>query len=115
MSESCSELIISAEELARIRAACQRRAAELEAATVSQCLPLAPGPSQSVCEALPIPPSIPATLSEVERFAAALEAMPANVRRFFQAEESIVSPRQLESAQDRLEREVRASFGGWCG
>jgi hypothetical protein len=57
MSESCGELIISAEDLARIQAA--------------------------------------------------------NVRRFFQAEEPIVSPRRSESAQDRLEREARASFGGW--
>jgi hypothetical protein len=31
------------------------------------------------------------------------------------AEESIVSPRQSESAQDRLELEARASFGGWPG
>src|SRR5215468_6397970 len=41
--------------------------------------------------------------------------MPANVRRFFQAEELIVSPRQLDIAQDRFEHETRASFGGWCG
>ena len=58
---------------------------------------------------------IAAELPEAERFAAAVPDMPANVRRFFQAEEPIVSRRQSESAQDRLEREARASFGGWCG
>jgi hypothetical protein len=41
--------------------------------------------------------------------------MPANVPRFFQAENPFVSPRQLESAQNRLERQHRASFGGWPG
>jgi hypothetical protein len=41
--------------------------------------------------------------------------MPANVRRFFQAEDPTVPPKQLESDQDRLEREARASFGGWVG
>jgi hypothetical protein len=40
---------------------------------------------------------------------------PSNGERFFQSDDSFVSPRQLESAQDRLEREVRTSFGGWCG
>jgi hypothetical protein len=54
-------------------------------------------------------------LTDAERFAAAVEAMPANMRRFFQAEEPIVSPQQRESDQDRLEREARASFGGWAG
>jgi hypothetical protein len=54
-------------------------------------------------------------VSEAERFAAALETMPANVRRFFQAEEPFVSSRQLETAQERIEREARSGFGGWCG
>ena len=94
MSESCGELIISAEDLACIRAACQR-AAELEAATSAE-LRLS-------------------SEQEAERFAATVPDIPANVRRFFQAEEPIVSPRQSKSAQDRLEREVRASFGGWFG
>jgi hypothetical protein len=76
---------------------------------------IAPESSQSAREALPDPRPSLATVSEAERFAAAVETMPANVRRFFQAEESFVSPRQLESAQDRLEREARGSFGGWCG
>jgi hypothetical protein len=57
-------------------------------------------------------PASRAQESEAERFAAAVPDMPANVRRFFQAEEPFVSPRQLESAQDRLEHEARASFGG---
>ena len=56
-----------------------------------------------------------AHLTEAEHCAAALETRPANVRRFFEAEEPVVSPRQSESAQDRLEREARASFGGWPG
>jgi hypothetical protein len=88
-------LIISPEELVRIQAACRLRAAELEAATSAQ--------------------SRLSSEQEAERFAAAVPDMPANVRRFFQAEEPIVSPRQSESAQDRLEREARVSFGGWCG
>jgi hypothetical protein len=54
-------------------------------------------------------------MSEVERFTAAVSEMPANVRRFFQHEEPINSPQQLESAQDRLEREARAGLGGWAG
>ena len=103
MSESCGEVIISAEELARIQAACQQRAAEQPAAGAPQCSP----------DALGLPQS--ANLIEAERFAAAVPNMPANVRKFFEAEEPIVSPRQSESAQDRLEREARASFGGWAG
>jgi hypothetical protein len=109
MSESCSELIISAEDLARIRSACQQRAAELAGA--SQPAPEATGLSQSANGKLPDV----GNLTDAERFAAAVEAMPANMRRFFQAEEPIVSPQQRESDQDRLEREARASFGGWCG
>jgi len=58
---------------------------------------------------------LPATLaiSEAERFAAALETMPPNVRRFFEHQDP-APYRQPESAQDRLEREARVSFGGWC-
>jgi len=111
MSENLHGLIISAEELARIRTACQRRAAELAAAGPPQPVAIVPGSLQSVSTALPASPPIP----EAERFAAALETMAANVRRFFQYEEPIVSPRQLESAQERLEREERTSFGGWAG
>jgi len=93
--ENESGLIIDPVLLADVQAACRRRAAELEAATLANR-----GSSSQ---------------QEAERFAAAVVDMPANVRRFFQAEDPIVSPRQLESAQDRLEREERASFGGWCG
>jgi hypothetical protein len=39
--------------------------------------------------------------------------MPPNVRRFFEDEDP-APYRQPESGQDRLEREARASFGGWC-
>ena len=104
-------LIIDPALLVDIQAQCQRRRAELEAAGTLPGLTSAPGCSRVALVLAKVPPPIP----EAERFAAAVETMPANVRRFFQAEESIVSPRQLESAQDRLEREVRASFGGWCG
>ena len=93
--ENESGLIIDPALLANIQAACRRRAAELEAATSAQ--------------------SRLSSEQEAERFAAAVPEMPPNVRRFFQAEEPIVSGRQSESAQDRLERQVRASFVGWCG
>jgi hypothetical protein len=53
-------------------------------------------------------------MSEAERFAAAVIEMPANVRRFFEHEDP-APYRQSESGQDRLEREARSSFGGWCG
>jgi hypothetical protein len=53
-------------------------------------------------------------MSEAERFAAAVESMPPNVRRFFEHEDP-APYRQLESAQERIEREARSSFGGWCG
>ncbi len=111
MSENCSELIISPEGLARIRAACQRRAAELEAARAPQRPPDAPGSSPNLNgKSVNL-----AGLTVAERFAAAVPDMPANVRRFFQADDPFLPPRQLESAQDRLEREQRASFGGWPG
>ena len=93
--ENESGLIIDPALLANIQAACRRHAAELEAATSAE--------------------SRLSSEQEAERFAAAVPDMPANVRRFFQAEESFVSPRQLESAQDRLEREARTGFGGWAG
>jgi hypothetical protein len=109
MSESYNELIISAEDLARIRAACQQRAAELAGASQPASEPT--GLSQSANGKLPDV----GNLTDAERFAAAVEMMPPNVRRFFQAEDPTVSPRQSESDQDRLECETRASFGGWCG
>ena len=93
--ENESGLIIDPALLVNIQAACQRRAAELEAATSAQ--------SRLFSE------------QEAERFAAAVADMPATVRKFFQAEEPLVSGRQSESVQDRLEREARASFGGWSG
>jgi hypothetical protein len=96
--ENESVLIIDPTLLAQIQAACRHREAELEAARAP----------------LTLPPTL-ATLSEAERFAAAVGTMPANVQRFFQTEDPFVSPRQLESAQDRLECERRTSFGGWCG
>jgi hypothetical protein len=40
--------------------------------------------------------------------------MPANVQRFFEYEEPTL-PRRLESLEDRDQRQMRASFGGWCG
>jgi hypothetical protein len=93
--ENESGLIIDPVLLANIQAACRRRAAELGAATSAE--------SRLNSE------------QEAERFAAAVPDMPENVRRFFQAEEPIISRRQSESAQDRLEREARARFGGWPG
>jgi hypothetical protein len=54
-------------------------------------------------------------LTEAERFAAVVETMPPSVQRFVRTEEQLVSLRQLESIQDRLEREARADFGGWAG
>jgi hypothetical protein len=53
MSESCGGLIISPEELARIRAACLRRGEELEAARTPQPPPDAAGSSQGVDGKLP--------------------------------------------------------------
>jgi hypothetical protein len=108
MSENCGELIISAEDLARIRAACQQRAAEL--AGESQPAPEATGLSQSANGKLPDV----GNLTDAERFAAAVEMMPPNVRRFFEHEDP-APYRQAESGQERLEREARASFGCWAG
>jgi hypothetical protein len=53
-------------------------------------------------------------LTDAERFAAAVVDMPANVRRFFEHEDP-APYREAESGQERLEREARASSGGWCG
>jgi hypothetical protein len=103
--ENESGLIIDPALLANIQAACRRRAAELEAAGTPQQPPESAGSSQGVNGKL----CSVNNLTDAERFAAAVPDMPANVRRFFQAEETFVSPRQLERAQDRLEREARAS------
>jgi hypothetical protein len=109
--ENESGLIIDPALLMDIRAQCEGRRHELEAAGTLPPSSIAPELSQGAAKALSVPQPIP----EAERFAAALETMPANVRRFFQADDPFVSPRQLQSAQDRLERQARASFGGWAG
>jgi hypothetical protein len=42
--------------------------------------------------------------------------MPETIAKFFDREESpYIPPHRRESDQARLEREARASFGGWCG
>jgi len=112
--ENESGLIIDPAVLADIRAQCQRRRAELEAAGELPAATIAPESLQSAFSLAKAPLPIAAHESEAARFAAAVSDMPANVRRFFQAEEP-APYRQLESAQDRLEREARSSFGGWCG
>jgi hypothetical protein len=97
MSENLHGLSISLEELTRIREACQRRRAELEAAGALPGLSIAPGSSQSAVATLPTSPPIPAQESEAERFALVVQTMPPRVRAFFEREESpYVSPRQLE-------------------
>jgi hypothetical protein len=107
-----SGLIIDPAELARIRAACQRRAAELAAAQERQCPIEAPGPTQKLPAALPLPPPIPLA----ERFAAAVQEMPARVRAFFEREESPYVPlHRRESVGEREQRRMRESVGGWCG
>ena len=100
-------LIIDPTVLADIQAKCRQRAAELEAAGLLQ---QSPGSPQSllgaaVCLAL---------ITEAERFATAVETMPANVWRFFQHEEP-VALHQPESVENKAERRLRESFGGWCG
>jgi hypothetical protein len=92
--ENESGLIIDPTVLADIQAACRRRAAELEAATSTE--------SRLNSE------------QEAQCFAAAVVDMPANVRRFFEHEDP-APYREAESGQERLEREARASSGGWCG
>jgi hypothetical protein len=113
-----SGLLIDPKELARIQAACRERRAQLEATGMLPplrlapgCLPIAPGASEGAFAALPA--SLP--VGEAERFAAAVAEMPPKVRAFFEYEEPVVSSRQLESDQDRLERQARTSFGGWPG
>jgi tRNA/tmRNA/rRNA uracil-C5-methylase (TrmA/RlmC/RlmD family) len=112
MSESKLEndcgLIIDPTVLADIQAQYRRRAAELAGA--SQPAPEATGLSQSANGKLPDV----SNLTDAERFAAAVEMMPPNVRRLFEHEDP-APYREAESGQERLEREARASFGGWCG
>jgi hypothetical protein len=110
--ESDCELIIDPALLAQIQAHCGKIAAELEATGQLQRLPIAPGSPQNDFGE----PSAPLPISESERFAAAVSEMPPKVRAFFERDESpCISPYRRESDQARLEREGRASFGGWCG
>jgi hypothetical protein len=117
MSENCGGLIIDPQELARIRAACQLRAAELERAEALQCpanaLEALPWRGTESAKVLALP-AIPATATEAERFAAAIPEMPPRVRAFFEAEDSVPAHRP-ESIEDREGRRLRESFGGWCG
>jgi hypothetical protein len=71
MNESCGELIISPEELARIRAACQRRAAEFEAAK-NIAEPAAP-PTPTLTPTSDNP--LLSSEQEAQRFAAAIDGM----------------------------------------
>ena len=106
-------LIIDPAVLADIRAQCQRRRAELEAAGTLPPATIALGSREGAFAALPAPR--PPT-QEAERFAAAVAEMPPKVRAFFEREESpYIPPHRRESDQDRVEREERASFGGWAG
>jgi hypothetical protein len=110
--ENESGLIIDSSLLAQIREACQRRRAELETTGELQRLPIAPGSPQVAFGELPI--ALP--VSEAERFAAAVSEMPPRVRAFFESEEPpYIPPHRQESEAQRLEREQRASFGGWPG
>jgi hypothetical protein len=122
MSENCGGLIIDPEELARIRAACQLRAAELERVEALRCSSEARGASQSVLDSVSDRVSDPALVSspipatETERFAPAFQTMPAPVRAFFERDESPYVPvHRRESVEDREERQLRESFGGWGG
>jgi hypothetical protein len=108
-------LIIDPAVLADIRAQCQRRRAELEATGELGRRPIAPGASEGAFAALPASPPTPDTLSEAERFALAVQTMPSKVRRFFEYEEPVISSRQCESIEERSERQLRSSFGGWPG
>jgi hypothetical protein len=108
--ENESGLIIDPALLVDIRAQCEGRRRELEAAGTLPPNPIAPGSPQGASSSTKVSPPI----AEAERFAAAVSEMPANVRRFFQYEEPIVSPQQLETAQDRAQRQMREGFGGWC-
>ena len=111
--ESDCGLIISSEELIRIREACQRRRRELEAAGTLPPLTIAPGSSQSALATAEVQPPI----SEAERFATAVSEMPARIRAFFEHEHP-TPPQQPESTQDRLERQTRVFVplaSGACG
>jgi hypothetical protein len=119
MSENCGGLIIDPQELARIRAACQLRAAELERAEALQCPAKAleglPWRGTESTKVLALP-AIPATATEAERFAVAVQQMPARVRAFFEREDSPYVPaHRRESIEDRKQRQQRESVGGWCG
>jgi hypothetical protein len=103
-------LIIDPALLVDIRAQCEGRRRELEAAGTLPPSPIAPGSPQGLSSSTKASPPI----AEAERFAAAVSEMSTEVRRFFQYDEPIVSPRQLETAQDRAERQMREGFGGWC-
>jgi hypothetical protein len=102
-------LIIDPAVLADIRAACQRRAVELEAArsTAPQdtSLPVARPPTNS---------SLPGSEEQAQGFAAAVEAMPVCIRAFFEREEAVPAW-QRESEEERTERERLTALGGWCG
>jgi hypothetical protein len=112
MSDDNGGLVIDPAVLADIQAQCRARRAELEAARTLAPATIAPGSTQSAFEALPASPP----MSESERFALALETMPPRIRAFFEREESpYIPPHPRESDQDRLERQERASFGGWAG
>jgi hypothetical protein len=117
MNANCGGLIIDPQELARIRAACERRAAELAAAEALQWPANVPGalPWRGTQSAKVLAlPAIPATATEAERFAVAVQQMPPRVRAFFEAEDSVPAHRP-ESIEDREGRRLRESFGGWCG
>jgi hypothetical protein len=109
--ENESGLIIDPALLVDIRVQCGQRRHELEAAGTLPPITIAPRSPQGASSSTKASPPI----AEAERFAAAVSEMPANVRRFFQYEEPIVSLQQLETAQDRAERQMREGFGGWCG
>jgi hypothetical protein len=91
MSENSSELIVRPEEFARIRALCQRRAAELEAGKVAAAsTPTLDHPLLS-------------SEQEAQRFAVAIDGMPPKVRRFFEREDP-APPWTWESVEDSAER-----------
>src|SRR5215469_721540 len=95
MNGNCGELIVSAEELARIQAACQRRATELEVANNAAVARAAATPA-TISDNL-----LPSSEKETQRFAPAVPEMPSDVRRFFGPEDP-PPPWQWESDEDRL-------------
>jgi hypothetical protein len=111
---SDNPLIIDPALLADIRAQCQRRRAELEAAEALPGATIVPGLPQTAVAALPASLPIPTQESEAQRFAAAVDKMPAGVRRFFEREDP-VGPHRWESDEDCEERHMRAELGGWPG